>query len=113
MHVSDPELFLWHAVVCIVMTPPSLGMLLVSVSSPGGLPILSVPLNMVTGFFAFLYYCGQNTQHGQSGGEIYLDSCLWVVQSTVVCHPSLEQDTVTASTPAEESDCLTADQEAE
>lgn len=61
MHVSDPELFLWHAVVCIVMMPPSLGILLVSVSSPGGLPILSVPLNMVTGFFAFLCYCDQHT----------------------------------------------------
>ena len=49
MHVSDPELCLWHAVVCVVMTPPSLGMLLVSVSSLGGLPILSLPLNMATG----------------------------------------------------------------
>lgn len=41
-----------------------------------------------------------------------MDSCLWVVQSTVMCHPSLEQDTITASTHAEESDSLTADQEA-
>lgn len=112
MHVSDPELCLWHAVVCIVTMPPSLGMLPVSVSSPGCLLILSFPLDMVTGFFTFLCYCDQNTPNEQSGGEIYLDSCLWVVQSMVVCHPSLEQGTVAASTHAEESHHLMADQKA-
>lgn len=54
MHVSDPELCLWQAVVCVVMMPPSLGMLLVCVSSLGGLPILSLPLNMATGILYLL-----------------------------------------------------------